>query len=127
MARAGTSSELASKLVGYVASPPVGDYNFRVFSNFDKVVAMLALSQYDASTNSALPDLRLNVDSGKKNLLNVSLYCASCKHRLEGCCYIYPCSLTYARGLFVCFFCHSNVQVPIHQKHSTNLLLLLGL
>lgn len=75
IAKANAGSTLASKLVGYVAAPPVGDYNFRVFSNFDKVVAMLALREYDEATESTLPNISLNVDIGKKSLLNVSWYC----------------------------------------------------
>lgn len=72
MTKAGSERPLLSELAGYVAAPPVGRNHFRVFSNFDKLVAMIAIRQYDISRNSTIPDVKLSVKSGESTLLDVS-------------------------------------------------------
>ncbi|GMH44476.1 hypothetical protein BSKO_12428 [Bryopsis sp. KO-2023] len=72
MTRAGVSNPLIEKLANYVGSPPVGAYGFRVFSNFDKVTAMIALRSYDRSRGSTLPNLSLSVRSGETVLMKAT-------------------------------------------------------
>ncbi|GMH46152.1 hypothetical protein BSKO_14120 [Bryopsis sp. KO-2023] len=72
MTRAGVSNPLIEKLANYVASPPVGEYGFRLFSDFDKTTAMIAMRDYDRSRGSTMPDVSLNVRSGEVVLLEAT-------------------------------------------------------
>ncbi|GMH38987.1 hypothetical protein BSKO_06885 [Bryopsis sp. KO-2023] len=71
MLKAKVENPLLEKLANYVGSPPVSQYGFRVFSDFDKAVAMVSLRDYDVDRNSVQPDLKLEVRSGEANLLDV--------------------------------------------------------
>ncbi|GMH44587.1 hypothetical protein BSKO_12539 [Bryopsis sp. KO-2023] len=71
MLKAKVENQLLGKLANYVSSPPVSQYGYRVFSNFDKAVAMVALRNYDLDRGSNQPDLKLEVKSGEANLLDV--------------------------------------------------------
>ncbi|GMH41739.1 hypothetical protein BSKO_09649 [Bryopsis sp. KO-2023] len=71
MLKAKVENQLLGKLANFVSSPPVSQYGYRVFSNFDKAVAMVALRNYDLDRGSNQPDLKLEVKSGETNLLDV--------------------------------------------------------
>lgn len=58
------------KLANYVASPPSGQFTY--FNNYiEKLIVMMALSEYDLSRGSTDPDLQLSVRSGDSILLEV--------------------------------------------------------
>ncbi|CAD7700532.1 unnamed protein product [Ostreobium quekettii] len=69
MTRAGQAvGPFREKLANYVASPPAGRYAY--FADYiEKIVAMLALGEYDLARGSADPDLGLVVTSGDVELL----------------------------------------------------------
>ncbi|GMH44586.1 hypothetical protein BSKO_12538 [Bryopsis sp. KO-2023] len=71
MLKAKVENPLLEKLANYVGSPPVSQYGFRLFSSFDKAVAMVSLRNYDVDRGSNQPDLKLEVRSGETNLLDV--------------------------------------------------------
>ncbi|GMH44595.1 hypothetical protein BSKO_12547 [Bryopsis sp. KO-2023] len=71
MLKAKVENQLLGKLANYIGSPPVSQYGYRVFSNFDKAVAMVALRNYDLDRGSDQPDLKVEVKSGETNLLDV--------------------------------------------------------
>ncbi|GMH44597.1 hypothetical protein BSKO_12549 [Bryopsis sp. KO-2023] len=73
MLKAKVENSLLGKLANFVSSPPVSQYGFRVFSDFDKAVAMVALRNYDVDRGSDQPDLKLEVRSGEPNLLDVQV------------------------------------------------------
>ncbi|GMH44588.1 hypothetical protein BSKO_12540 [Bryopsis sp. KO-2023] len=71
MLKAKVENPLLGKLANYIGSPPVSQYGFRVFSDFDKAVAIVSLRDYDVDRGSDQPDLKLEVRSGEANLLDV--------------------------------------------------------
>ncbi|GMH35163.1 hypothetical protein BSKO_03031 [Bryopsis sp. KO-2023] len=71
MTKTGIRNALVEKLANYIGSPPVGPYRVRSFGNFDKVVTMVSLRDYDVARGSNQPDLDLKVRSGEKDLLEV--------------------------------------------------------
>ncbi|GMH44593.1 hypothetical protein BSKO_12545 [Bryopsis sp. KO-2023] len=61
MLKAKVENPLLEKLANYIGSPPLSQYGFRVFSDFDKAVAMVSLRSYDVDRGSDQPDLNLEV------------------------------------------------------------------